>query len=131
MKTIQCLYCRNNLVGRSDKKFCDAQCRSSYHNQHKAKHEIVIARTNSELRKNRSILAHFCPSGKATVRKEVLATLEYNFKYYTHTYAVQNGLYYFCYDYGYRPIKERGIDKMLIVQQQKYTMEHDFDPWSS
>lgn len=64
--------CDKALICKTDKKFCDTQCRSTYHNKNRPIHEIVIQKTNSMLRINRSLLAHFCLSGKSTVRKDVL-----------------------------------------------------------
>ncbi len=32
MSTQICLYCKETLKGRSDKKFCNVQCKSDYHN---------------------------------------------------------------------------------------------------
>ncbi len=70
MQIRYCLSCQKELKGRSDKKFCDAQCRSIFHNKNRPPHELTIHKINSSLRKNRMLLAHFCPSGKSTVRKK-------------------------------------------------------------
>jgi DNA-directed RNA polymerase subunit M/transcription elongation factor TFIIS len=78
-----CLACNKELIGRTDKKFCDAQCRSTYHNKNRPIHEITIQRTNSSLRKNRTLLAHFSPSGKTTVKKEILLKSGYRFDVFT------------------------------------------------
>ena len=131
MKINFCLSCNSKLIGRSDKKFCDAQCRSTYHNQNKPVHEMLIQQTNSILRKNRGILAHYCPQGKATVRKEVLEKSGYQFEYFTNIFHISNGIYYFCYEYGFRPIFERSIPKLLIVQRQEYMNKIPTDPWKS
>lgn len=116
MKIRYCLFCEKELRGRADKKFCDTQCRSSYHNTHKSLHEQIIHKTNSALRKNRSLLAHFCPEGKTTVRKEVLKQLGYNFTAFTHIFPFRTGTCFFCYDYGFLPVLEKGIEKMVIVK---------------
>lgn len=129
METKNCLACKKELKGRADKKFCDAQCRSVHHNKNKPIHELTIQKTNRSLRKNRTLLAHFCPSGKSTVRKVVLVELGYKFELFTHTFTFSKGTYYFCYDYGFLPIKDKGVEKALIVQKQNY-MEHlNFNPW--
>jgi len=124
-----CLSCNKELVGRTDKKFCDAQCRSTHHNRNRPLYEISIQKTNSALRRNRSLLAHFCPSGKSTVRKDVLTKSGYQFEIFTHIFPFQKGTYYFCYDYGFLPIKDRGVEKMLIVQKQGYMDTSGFNPW--
>ncbi|WP_144709179.1 hypothetical protein [Cellulophaga sp. RHA_52] len=130
MKMKFCLSCNKELVGRSDKKFCDTECRSTYHNTNRPLHEISIQKINSALRKNRSLLAHFCPSGKGTVKKEVLEQLGYRVDLFTQIYPFKTGTYFFCYEYGYLPIKEKGIDKMLIIQKQDYMDKLTYSPWS-
>lgn len=125
-----CLACKKELIGRSDKKFCDTQCRSVYHNKNRPQHELTIQRTNKELRGNRSMLAHFCPSGKSTVKKEVLEAFGYRFDLFTDIFPFKSGIYFFCYDYGFLPIIEKGVEKMLIVQKQSYMENLNFSPWS-
>ena len=127
-----CLACNKELIGRTDKKFCDAQCRSTYHNKNRPIHEITIQRTNSSLRKNRTLLAHFSPSGKTTVKKEILLKSGYRFDVFTNMFTFKTGTYYFCYDYGYLPVKDdKGVEKMLIVQKQDYMDNLKFNPWAS
>ena len=116
-----CLYCNEPLKGRTDKKFCDIQCRSSYHNQTSISSEAYIKSINKQLRMNRSALRKACPQGKATVRKEFLKSLGMDFKHLTHTWKSKgDNLYYFCYDYGYCPSVDS--EKVVIIQQQKYML---------
>ncbi|WBU90820.1 hypothetical protein [Cellulophaga omnivescoria] len=129
MKIKFCLQCNKELIGRSDKKFCDTDCRSSYHNTNRPMHEITIKQINSALRKNRSLLAHFCPSGKSTVKKEVLVQLGYRVDLFTHIFPFKNGVYFFCYEFGYLPIVDNGVHKMLIVHKQEYMNTLTFNPW--
>ncbi|WP_420577992.1 hypothetical protein [Ekhidna sp.] len=117
----KCLKCGKTLVGRTDKKFCDAYCRNSYNNQHKAVEEQYIQKVNSRIRKNRRILRDLCPQGKATVRKEVLNQLGYDYRYFSSIFKSKSGIYYLAYDYGFSPvIDDRGIEKALIIQRQDY-----------
>ncbi len=114
-----CKYCNKPLNGRNDKKFCDSQCRSAYHNQKKNTAENTIRIINKQLRTNRSALKTACPQGKATVRKEFLKTLGMDFRYLTHSWKSNGGnLYYFCYDYGYTPSIDK--NKVVIIQQQDF-----------
>ncbi|MCU4177721.1 hypothetical protein [Carboxylicivirga sp. N1Y90] len=114
-----CLYCKELLTGRVDKKFCNPLCKSAYHNQSLTSAETYIRNINKQLRTNRSALKTACPQGKATVRKEFLLKLGMDFKHLTHSWKSKGGnLYYFCYDYGYTPAIESG--KVVIVQKQDY-----------
>ncbi len=130
MDTRFCLACNKELKGRTDKKYCDTQCRSMYHNSNKPNHERTIQKINKLLRKNRSLLAHFCPSGKSTVKKEVLVELGYRFELFTNIFPFKTGVYFFCYNYGFLPIIEKGIEKILIVQKQAYMENLNFSPWT-
>ncbi|XOV95388.1 MAG: hypothetical protein ACFHWX_05790 [Bacteroidota bacterium] len=88
---------------------------------------------NTRLRRNRTILKSLCPIGKATVRREVLDEMGFDFKYCTSFYGKPGKIYFFCYEYGYMPIVEKSINeqhpvqKVLIVQKQKFT--ENSDPW--
>jgi hypothetical protein len=102
-----CMCCKSIISGRSDKKFCDDQCRNSYNNQNKAKSTIYMKDINNILRRNRSILALLSPEGKTKISKLILSNKGFNFNYFTHQYLTKKGnLYHFCYDYGYFSINE-------------------------
>lgn len=128
-----CLNCKEALQGRVDKKFCSDQCRATYNNQNKSPHEDAIKKLNAQLRLNRTILKTLCPTGKATVRREVLAEMGFSFRHFTSAYGAASNLYFLCYDYAFKPINERSQEhgqltqKVLIVQQQDYMRA--FDPW--
>jgi len=87
----RCLFCNNELSGRFDKKFCDVQCRSAYHNSVANKEEEQIKSINKILRKNRSILKFASPQGKTTINKSFLVDREFNFNYLTSTYESKAG----------------------------------------
>jgi hypothetical protein len=126
-----CLECGKQLVGRVDKKFCDSDCRAAYHNRNKSMGEETIRQYNSILRHNRRILRALCPQGKSTVRKEVLEQMGYRFGFFTNTFqSAKGGVYYLCYDYGFTPIIESGIQKALIIQHQTYMDRQTYNPWS-
>lgn len=125
-----CLQCDKTLSGRIDKKFCDAYCRNSYNNQVKRKDQQYILSVNRQLRKNRRILKTLSPTGMATVRKDVLDAMGYQYNQFSHVYRAKNsGLYFFCYDYGFRAILKNEEKKVLIVNQQDYMKNYALDPW--
>lgn len=125
-----CAKCGKALMGRSDKKFCDAYCRNAYNNQNKAEDERYIQRINSLLRKNRRILKDLCPQGKATVRKEVLDQMGYKYQHFSGVFKSNTSVYYLVYDYGFSPISQKGIQKALIVQRQAYMDQQSFMMWT-
>lgn len=116
-----CSTCGTTLTGRIDRKFCSDQCRATYNNRQKQKHEKTILDTNRVLRKNRRILKTLCPEGKSTVRKQVLDDMGFDFRYMTNLYqSGKGGIYFLCYDYGYTHINEGLKEKVVIVQRQAY-----------
>jgi len=117
--SIHCLQCGEKIIGRIDKKFCDAQCRNSYNNRIKRETEKQIIAINRILRRNRKILKQFNPEGKTTVRKEYLKKLNFDFNFHTHTFTTShNNTYRFCYEYGYLEIEDG--EKVLIINEQPY-----------
>ena len=117
----KCPVCGDPLVGRSDRKYCSDQCRSLENHKKKQESERPILETNRILRKNRSILKTLCPAGKASVRREVLDAMGYDVQVFSSIFLTGNkNIYYLCYDYGFTPILENGIEKALIITRQDY-----------
>ena len=113
-----CIYCGAKLKGRTDKRFCDDQCRNAWHNSNPNRSEAFIKKINKILRKNRSILRFASPEGKTTVKMDFLLGLGFDFNYFTNIYTTKNkNNYHFCYDYGYLQLED---EKVLIVKWQKY-----------
>ncbi len=124
-----CHQCGKKLSGRLDKKFCDDYCRSTFNNQFKREDQQLIQEVNRLIRKNRRILKSLCPIGKATVRKEVLDTMEYDYRYFSGLFKTSTNLYYLVYDYAFAPIYEKNIEKALIVKRQEYMDRLSFEVW--
>lgn len=128
-----CLQCSKAITGRTDKKYCDDYCRNAYNNRTKRTDEKQIQKINSIIRKNRRILKTLCPAGKATVRKEVLDAMGYDYRHFSGVYrspAPNHQAYFVCYDYAFSPIYQKNIEKALIVQKQKYFDEYLQNPWT-
>jgi hypothetical protein len=110
-----CLDCGETLRGRSDKKFCDDQCRSNFNNRMKAGQQCCIRPVNNILRKNHSVLSKICTGEKIRIKKEVLLLNGFNPDYHTHLHQTQSGnTYYFCYDYG---VLKLDGDVFLVVKR--------------
>ncbi|CAN5269700.1 hypothetical protein BH09BAC3_BH09BAC3_23650 [soil metagenome] len=128
MTNRKCPVCGSPLTGRTDKKYCSDQCRYLENNKNKHDHERPILEINSKLRKNRSILKTLCPVGKATVRKEVLVAMGYDVSVFSSLFVTsKKQVYYLCYDYGFTPLHEGGVEKALIITRQEYMGA--WDPW--
>lgn len=110
--------CGLAVKGRSDKKFCDDGCRSSYNNKANSNSSAFMKKINSVLRRNRLILQEFNPNGKASVSKKNLQKLGFNFDYYTSTFTNKDGkTYYFCYEHGYMPKEDNYC--FLVIKQER------------
>lgn len=117
-----CPYCHEIIHGRSDKKFCSPYCKSAYHYQaNKTKPESLFSSIDQQLKTNRRLLKAYNKAGKATIRKEKLLSEGFNPKYFTHYWKAHNGnLYLFCYEFGFMEIKERDVNKYVLITWQAY-----------
>lgn len=119
MEDRYCMDCGEMLNGRADKKFCSDQCRNSYNNRMNSDNNNFMRNVNNILRRNRRILAELTPEGqgKATLHKDKVSEMGFNFGYHTHVYTTRKGtIYYFCYEYGYLP---HNNDFMTIVHRKR------------
>ncbi len=101
----RCAACGVPIVGRTDKKFCSDQCRSTYNNGLNSDCNKYIRNVNNALRRNRRILDALNPGGKIKVNGSRLKEEGFDFRYHTATYKTRDGvMYYYCYDQGYLPM---------------------------
>lgn len=117
-----CLYCNAELMGRTDKKYCNLHCKSAYQYQ-KLRNEPVrfYNKVDNQLRLNRRILKNYNKSGKSVVRSEVLLELGFNPKFFTHYWKNNKGeVYLFVYEYGFMSKSENGKQKYILVTWQAY-----------
>ena len=111
-----CRDCGSALNGRSDKKFCDDGCRTSYHNQQNSEKLRDVNYINRVLKRNLRILSTLNPGSKTTLDARILHESGLNLYFYTHIYTVPNGkTYKFCYNQGYTLLKE---DKYQLIKKE-------------
>ena len=116
-----CAYCDKELMGRSDKKFCDPYCKSAFHYQQIKASEPLFIKIDKQLKHNRNILKAFNKAGKATVRAHKLTELGFDPNFFTHYWKNQKGeVYLFVYEYGFLTKKEHGKAKYVLVIWQDY-----------
>lgn len=109
----ECLWCRNEVEGRANKKFCHDNCRYKYNNAIKI-NAVIIKSIDTALRKNRRIIEELKEGTK--VDELTLLQKGFNFKYSTHTYTTLKGeTYYYCYEYGYKAL---GNNFYFLVKQK-------------
>lgn len=117
-----CLYCEKELVGRTDKKYCNLHCKSAYQYQKiREQPERFYNKVDNQLRLNRRLLKRFNKAGKSVVRCETLLQLGFNPKFFTHYWKNQKGeVYLFVYEYGFLKKKENTKDKYILITWQDY-----------
>ena len=118
-ETKNCLFCKKQVKGRSDKKFCDDYCRAAYNNDLKSAANNNIRNVNNALGKNRRILESLLPDGEATAKanRDKLIEKGFQFKYHTHIYTTKTDKnYFYCYEYGYLPLENNWY---LIVKKNE------------
>lgn len=115
MEANKCLDCGNELKGRSDKKFCDDQCRSHYHNRLNEGRNRSQRPLNGILRKNHSVLSKLFKARKSRIGREELLQLGFNLNFHTHSKTIDGETFQFCYEYGYR---ENSSGEYLIMRSE-------------
>lgn len=112
-----CLECGEQILGRSDKKFCSDLCRNAYNNKLNSDTNNTVRNINNALRKNRRILEEICKEDKAKTTKNSLVNKGFDFGFITSVRTTQKGsTYYFVYDYGYLALDN---DFYLVVKDKK------------
>lgn len=118
MANQKCIECGDKFIGRQDKKFCTAHCRSVFNNRLNSDHNNFVRNVNNILRKNCRILKKLNPKGKTKVHRDDMLEFGFNFKYFTNEYVTKAGkVYHFCYDQGYLQLDNNFY---AIVERQAY-----------
>lgn len=113
-----CLACEKQVIGRTDKKFCNEVCRNGFNNRLNAECNNLVRNINHALVKNRRILASYFSSQNKEVTTTANSLLQkgFQFKYFTHHHSNKKGtICYFCYDYGYLMLK----NECLLIKSKE------------
>lgn len=109
----KCLECGAGLSGRTDKKFCDSTCKSTYHNSLYREETADLRKIDKIMRKNRRILQTHLRAGRSSIHRVLLQDSGFDFRYFTHFQEEVGGEQYcFIYEYGYHL---RDGDKIEIL----------------
>lgn len=109
-----CIFCGRELSGRSDKKFCDDNCRNNHSYKQNKYNNDVINKINKSLLYNRNILKSITKSRRKIVKKQILVNNKFNFDMMTGVRRTQKQQEYkLVYDYAYRYINDEDV---LIIK---------------
>ena len=117
----KCLHCNQVLKGRSDKRFCTSHCKSAYAYALSRSKNEDYHRIDRQLKTNRKILKKLNAFGKSVVRCSSLHDLGFDPNYFTHYWKNKQGdVYFFCYEFGFKAIRQNEVAKYLLVKWQPY-----------
>jgi len=120
-----CDYCHKELLGRSDKRYCNDTCRNNGNRQYRKKmaweEPIFIRQINNILRRNHRILSNLMENadGPKPVSRQQLIAMGFSFRFQTTMLSTKGGDYYFSYDYGWKSLDE---EKVLVVANPNQAM---------
>lgn len=97
-----CLECGEPIYGRTDKKFCDKDCRNRWHSRLRSDQNAHLRTTLGILTRNYSILESIFDMNAAACPADVLERLGFRSEYVTHN-PIKKGkhLEYRCFDFVY------------------------------
>lgn len=113
----KCPICKNEVVGRTDKRFCSVACKSSYHRQLRTATSRAAFEIDKILHRNRSILLELMGKHKVQIKVPSVVLYQKGFKHKYHTHITQNRQgksYYYVYDFAWMPFSN---DEVLIVRK--------------
>jgi hypothetical protein len=113
--TPQCRYCGKPVRGRSDKLYCDVNCKNAFHNLTHQQDRRDVLQIDRILKHNRKILKDVLGDRlKAQVPRAELIQQGLQFEFHTHQQKhSRNRSVTCCYEFGYVCLGEK---KMLIVR---------------
>jgi predicted nucleic acid-binding Zn ribbon protein len=103
-----CLKCAENLMGRSDKKFCCDSCRNTFRNRRNREKNRVLLKTNNRLRRKYHLLKKLLKHQEdGLIAREALLDIGFEYGSVTRLYTSVKGIKtYFLYDIGYHAVGE-------------------------
>lgn len=107
----KCQHCSKSLHGRSDKKFCDLNCKNAFNFGQRRQTRSEVKEIDGYLHRNREILATLTVNA-SNIEMDRLVLTQTGFKYehHTSTYLNKEGrLYRIVYDYAWLDLSDQTI----------------------
>lgn len=115
-----CLFCSKPLFGRADKKYCDVQCKNSFHNEHLKKKPSSQTKILQQILQNRIHYELLLGEG---VKKEIsyqdLENLGVDINFFTHVKKLPGIEIRCCFEFA------------LFLSEQKVRVERMKESFSS
>jgi hypothetical protein len=99
----QCTYCEKNIVGRTDKRFCNSTCRTHYHNEKNKNSQVLLRSGLNKIKRNHAILKALMESNtKRLVSQIELEALGFSVNYGCNFLTLSRGkMRFYCGEYFY------------------------------
>ena len=127
----QCVICNKQLIGRSDKRFCDIKCKNYYHSEVRKSLKTIASETIKVLAKNVIILEGIMGQEKYSclIDKLALERLGFRFNYVTDTCQKYGITYYSVFGFTYRFVKNKRVE--IVIDRKRSTISpFIFKRWS-
>ncbi len=127
----QCVICNKQLFGRSDKRFCDIQCKNYYHAQVRKSVKTISSETIKILAKNVVILEGIMGEEKDSciIDQLALERLGFRFGFITNIDDKYGIMRYEVFAFSYRFIKKRRIE-ITVDRKRSEASPFIFKRWS-
>lgn len=107
-----CQYCKEQLEGRSDKKFCSLKCKNSFHAHQRDNQPSSVQKVDQILHRNRAILIELLKQNQIsrTINRDRLDALNFNFAYVTAYHKnSRNKIVNYVYEFSWIIFSDRKI----------------------
>jgi hypothetical protein len=123
---VKCVECRDLLVGRSDKRFCDDHCRVRFHRRLQDQSLPLggaLRRIDLVLQRNRKLLTECRAKTDLEGQDEALfrwlRKRGFDFNFHTHLHKTGRGeLAVMCYDVGYT-VEDDGVRPFIPEEESQ------------
>lgn len=108
----KCKMCPNTIVGRSDKIFCSARCKTSYHEKLEKVTKIATLKIDNILHRNRSILLEILGKNLTykKIARAILDSKKFHFGYITHYHINSQGkMVHYVYDFSWMIFSDQEV----------------------
>ena len=126
-----CIICERKLIGRSDKVFCDIQCKNKYHAEIRKTKNRLAKDTFAILSSNWYILAGLMQEDKdkLLVNKMVLDKLGFRFNYVSEVKNKGHNVTFHLFNMSYRPVKNNMVYVEKIKSARDQISPYLFKRW--
>jgi len=115
----QCVICNRKLYGRSDKRFCDINCKNYYHSEVRKSMKTIKSQTLAILMHNYVALSGILGGKKnaCIIDKLAMEKAGFRFNYITDAENRHGIIYYGVFDITYRFIHNKRV--LITVDKQR------------